>query len=235
MRGECQANIRQLPDWNARYAEELAPRTRTHSRLLGNDLVDQSDRAVIFEAHISAAYLQDVIGDAKRRLPGKPIKAIVMTSDPWAHSGGVRAAIALGIPIYVSAGNVPFLAALARTPHSLLPDSLQRAPRAPRFVAVSRKATIGSGENRIELYPVGAEYGERTLMAYFPAHRLLYGADLTIRMTGLMRTERPRRTLRTPLRENDCRSIPSSASRTKLPWIGGSSLRNHDSAGYALR
>lgn len=141
-------------------------------------LVDQSDGVVIFEAHLSAAYLQDVIGEAKRRFPGKPIKAIVMTSDPWAHIGGVREAIALGIPIYVSAGSVPFLTALARTPHTLLPDSLQRAPRAPRFVAVSRKTTIGSGENRIELFPVGGEYGERMLMAYFPAHRLLYGADL---------------------------------------------------------
>lgn len=141
-------------------------------------VVDQDDGIVIFEAHISAGYLRQVIGDAKRRFPGKPVKAIVMTSDPWAHLGGFREAVALGIPIYVSAGSVPFLTSLGKAPHTLSPDSLQRAPRAPRFIAVTGKTTIGSGLNRIELYPVGGEYGERMLMAYFPTHRLLYGADL---------------------------------------------------------
>ncbi len=141
-------------------------------------VVNQDDGIVIFEAHISAGYLRQVIGEAKRRFPGKPVKAIVMTSDPWAHLGGFREAVALGIPIYVTAGSVPFLTSVAKAPHTLAPDSLQRAPRAPKFTAVTGKTTIGSGLNRIELYPVGGEYGERMLMAYFPSHRLLYGADL---------------------------------------------------------
>lgn len=37
---------------------------------------------------------------------------------------------------------------------------------------------MGSGKNRIELYPVGGSYAERMTMAYFPELRLLYGADL---------------------------------------------------------
>lgn len=141
-------------------------------------VVHQDDGIVIFEAHISAAYLRQVIGEAKRRFPGKPVKAIVMTSDPWAHLGGLREAVALGIPIYVSAGSVPFLTSVLKARHTLSPDSLERARRAPRFIAVTRKTAIGSGMNRIELYPVGGEYGERMLMAYFPTHHLLYGADL---------------------------------------------------------
>lgn len=141
-------------------------------------VVNQDDGIVIFEAHISAGYLRQVISEAKRRFPGKPVKAIVMTSDPWAHLGGFREAVALGIPIYVTAGSIPFLTSVAKAPHTLAPDSLQRAPRAPKFTAVAGKTTIGYGLNRIELYPVGGEYGERMLMAYFPSHRLLYGADL---------------------------------------------------------
>jgi hypothetical protein len=147
-------------------------------------LVKQSDGVVIFEAHISAQYLHDVIDEARRRWPGSPIKALVMTSDPWAHLGGVREAMALGIPIYVSAGSVPFLTGLAKSPHAMAPDSLARVPRAPRFVPVSGKTVIGNGENRIELYPVGGPYAERMLMAYFPDHKLLYGADLVFRNRG---------------------------------------------------
>jgi hypothetical protein len=141
-------------------------------------LVKQPDGVVIFEAHISAQYLREVIDEAHRRWPGSPVKAIIMTSDPWAHVGGVREAIALGIPIYVQALSVPFLTKLAKMPHTLEPDLLARQPKAPKFMPVSAKTVIGSGENRIELYPVGGPYGERMLMAYFPEHKLLYGADL---------------------------------------------------------
>jgi hypothetical protein len=147
-------------------------------------LVQQDDGVVIFEAHISGQYLHDVIGEAQRRWPGSKIKALVMTSDPWAHLGGVREAIALGIPIYVSAGSIPFLTSLAKMPHTMEPDSLARAPRAPRFLPVTAKTVIGTGENRIELYPVGGPYAERMLMAYFPEHRLLYGADLVFPNRG---------------------------------------------------
>jgi hypothetical protein len=141
-------------------------------------VVRQDDGIVIFEAHISAAYLHDVIGEARHRYPGLPIKGIVMSSDPWAHLGGVREAMAMGIPIYVNARSVPFLQKLSRAPHTLDPDSLQRAPRVPHFIPVSGKTVVGTGKNRIELYPVGGPYAERMTMAYFPELRLLYGADL---------------------------------------------------------
>jgi hypothetical protein len=147
-------------------------------------LVKQPDGIVIFEAHISAQYLHEVIDEAHRRWPSAPIKAIVMSSDPWAHIGGLREAIALGIPIYVNARSVPFLTSVARAPHTMTPDSLARAPRAPKFVPVAGKTVIGSAENRIELYPVGGAYAERMLMAYFPDHKLLYGADLVFPNRG---------------------------------------------------
>ena len=107
-----------------------------------------------------------------------------MTSDPWAHIGGLREAIALGIPIYVNARSIPFLTSVAKTPHTILPDSLARSRRAPKFVPISAKTVIGAGENRVELYPVGGAYAERMLMAYFPGHKLLYGADLVFPNRG---------------------------------------------------
>ena len=141
-------------------------------------LVKQADGVMIFEAHISAQYLHDVIDEAHRRWPGAPIKGIVMTSDPWAHLGGFREAVALGIPIYVNARSIPFLTALASAPHHLDPDAQQRVPRAPRFIPITGKTVVGSGETGFELYPIGGAYAERMVMAYFPADRLLYGADL---------------------------------------------------------
>ena len=141
-------------------------------------LVKQPDGVVVFEAHISATYLHGILDEVHRRWPGAPIKAIVMTSDPWAHLGGVREALALGIPIYIHAKSVPFLTSVANASHSLAPDSLARSRRAPKIVPIDGKTVIGTGDNRIELYPVRGAAAERMTMAYFPDHRLLYGADL---------------------------------------------------------
>ena len=134
-------------------------------------MVKQSDGVVIFESHISAQYLGDVIREANRRWPGAPVKAIVLSSDPWAHLGGFREAVHRGIPIYVNARSVPFLTKLAGSAH-------------PKFMPVRGKTVIGTGDNRIELYPVGGPYAERMTMAYFPQHRLLYGADLVFQNRG---------------------------------------------------
>src|SRR5262249_4024970 len=41
---------------------------------------------------------------------------------------------------------------------------------------------LGSGANRLELYPVRGENSERMVMVYFPEHHLLYGSDLIQRM-----------------------------------------------------
>jgi glyoxylase-like metal-dependent hydrolase (beta-lactamase superfamily II) len=140
--------------------------------------VRQRDGIVLFEAHLSGDYLAQVIDWAAKEYPGTPVKAIVLTSDPWAHVGGVREAVARGIPIYANARSLPFLRRIASAPHTSSPDRLAKSPRAPRFVPVTARTAIGTGANRIELFPVGGAYAERMLMAYFPEQRLLYGADL---------------------------------------------------------
>lgn len=137
-------------------------------------MVKQPDGVVIFEAHISPRYVSDVIAEANRRWPGAPVKAFIMTSDPWGHLGGFSEVVRRGIPIYASAGSMPFLAALPHSPG-----------KSGKFIPVSAKTTIGKGDNRIDLYPVGGPYAERMLMAYFPQHKMLYGADLVFMRRGL--------------------------------------------------
>jgi hypothetical protein len=45
---------------------------------------------------------------------------------------------------------------------------------------VSGKTVLGTGPNRLELYPVNGEGGERMMLAYFPGHRLLWTTDLVM-------------------------------------------------------
>ena len=62
-------------------------------------------------------------------------------------------------------------------PYASRPDRQQRQLRAPILLAVSGKTVIGSGANRLELYPLRGETSERQMMVWVPGQGLLYGSD----------------------------------------------------------
>lgn len=107
-----------------------------------------------------------------------PIKAVITTSDAWPHFGGVREYVGRGIPVYALDLNLPILNRMVKSSRRLTPDARERKPRKPDFRVVSAKTMLGEGANRLELYPVHTETGERMIMTYFPQHHLLYGSDL---------------------------------------------------------
>jgi hypothetical protein len=141
-------------------------------------LVRQDDGIVVIEAPISAGYSRRVIEEAAKRFPGQPVKAVVSTSDSWPHFGGLREYVARGIPAYILDLNQPILSRAIAAPHTIHPDALAAKPRRPDFRVVSGKVVVGAGPNRLELYPVRGETGERMMAVYLPQHRLLYGSDL---------------------------------------------------------
>src|SRR5262245_3840334 len=140
-------------------------------------LVRQPDGVVVLEAPISSGYSAKVIAEVERRFPNVPIKAVITTSDSWPHFGGVREYVARGVPVYALDLNRPILERLIAAPHHS-PDLLARSPHKPNFRIVSQKTVIGTGPNRLEVYPIRTESGERMLMVYLPEHQILYGSDL---------------------------------------------------------
>jgi len=139
--------------------------------------VKQPDGVVIIEAPITSAYSAAILEEAERRFPGVPVRGVISTSDAWPHIGGVREYVARGIPVYALDLNLPILERLLKAPYGPKPDRLANAPRAPEWRTVTSRITIGEGPTRLEVMPLRGENGERMLMVYFPAHRLLYAAD----------------------------------------------------------
>ena len=158
-------------------AQELAPGIVLFPGSWNTTLVKQHDGIVVLEAPISSGYSARVLAEAQRRFPGARIKAVISTSDSWPHIGGIREYVAHGVPVYVLDRTLPLLRRLVAAPRTQLPDALARSPRTPRFVPVSAKTVIGSGPNRIELYPINGQTTARQMMAYFPGHELLYASD----------------------------------------------------------
>jgi hypothetical protein len=140
-------------------------------------LVRQADGIVILEAPISSGYSVKILAEAERRWPGVPVKAVISTSDSWPHLAGVREYVARGIPIYAVDLNIPILTRFVSAPRTGFPDTLQQNPKRAEFHPVSSKTVLGTGPNRIEIYPLRGETSERQMMVYFPEHKLLYGSD----------------------------------------------------------
>ncbi len=162
---------------NVSGASEIVPGVLFFPGNWNTTLIRLDDGIVVLEAPISSGYSAKVLDLAQTKFPGIPIKAVITTSDSWPHIGGVREYVARGIPVYVLDRTVPLIERFVRAPRTKYSDSLAKTPRPADLRAVSAKTTIGSGPNRLELYPIHGETSERQMMVYFPEHKLLYGSD----------------------------------------------------------
>ena len=156
---------------------EIAPGVLLIESTWNVAIVDQGDGLVVIEAPYSSAYSSKVLAEVQARYPGKPVKALVTTSDSWPHLAGIREYAARGIPIYALDLSSPIVRRTLDAPYRQYPDALQQAPRKADLRLVAGKTVIGEGPNRIELYPIRGAAAERQMMAWLPGHRLLYGSD----------------------------------------------------------
>jgi hypothetical protein len=167
--------------WEAPFSggksTELAPGISLYESSWNATIIKQQDGIIILEAPLSGTYAKGLIQEAERRYPVLPIKAVLSTSDSWPHVGGVRQAVALGLPVYILDLNQPLLDRMVHAPHNLHPDSLAQSLKAPKWQLVSQKMRVGTGENRMELYPLRGASTERQYMVFFPEHHLLYASD----------------------------------------------------------
>jgi glyoxylase-like metal-dependent hydrolase (beta-lactamase superfamily II) len=145
----------------------------------GSVLVEFKDYVVIIEAPTNEAYTVAALAEVKKMFPGKPIKYVVNTHHHADHAGGLRAYVAEGIPIITHESHKKYYEEqIFKNPHSLNPDRLARAPRAPILETVKDKRVLTDGATTVELYLMrGQPHSEGMLMAYLPKEKLLIQAD----------------------------------------------------------
>ena len=140
-------------------------------------VIRQEDGIVVIEAPISNAYSAAVLAEAQALFPSLPIKAVVTTSDAWPHFAGIREYVAHAIPVYALDRNLPILGRNVDASYASKPDLEYKVRQAATFRSVSGMTVVGTGRNRMVLYPLRGETTERQMMVYFPELRLLYGSD----------------------------------------------------------
>jgi glyoxylase-like metal-dependent hydrolase (beta-lactamase superfamily II) len=146
----------------------------THHSLV----VDQGQSLVVVEAPQSAARFNAVLDTLRRRFPGKPVSMVVNTHHHWDHAGGVRAALAAGLPVATHERNADFVRQIGAATKTIAPDSLSRVPRPAFLATVPDSLVLGRGDARVLVYALPTVHCEGMLAAYVPAAQLLFVSDV---------------------------------------------------------
>jgi glyoxylase-like metal-dependent hydrolase (beta-lactamase superfamily II) len=146
----------------------------------GAIVADFKDYIVVVEGPQNDARALQIIAEAKRLVPNKPIRYVVNTHTHFDHSGGLRAFVAEGATIVTHKDNQTFYEKVFKNPHTLVPDTLSKMnPQPPvKIEAVGDMKTITDGEHTINLYHLeGSTHAMGTLIVYLPKQKILVEAD----------------------------------------------------------
>lgn len=152
----------------------------------GSILVEFKDYVVIIEGPGNDAYTMATLAQVKKMAPDKPIKYVVNTHHHADHAGGLRAYVAEGIPIITHESHKKYYEeVIFKKPHTLNPDRLARAPRAPILETMKDKRVLTDGDMTVELHLMPNHlHAVGLLMAYLPKQKLLIQADSYIPRPG---------------------------------------------------
>ena len=161
------------------------------------------------------ARTEAAIAEAKRTVPGKPIRYLVNTHGHFDHSGGLRGFVAEGITIVTHQLNKPYFEQILAFPHTINPDRLARAPRAPVIEGVADVRVLSDSTRTLALHHVrGNLHNDTLLMAYLPKEKLLMQADAFAARPPGARPLPPGRPFTVNLWENIQRPKPDVEKRT---------------------
>ena len=140
-------------------------------------IIEMRDHLVVVEAPLYEERSQAVIKTIMERFPGKPIRYIVQTHHHIDHSGGIRGYMAEGAVLIVPTISTEFYTRVAKAPHTLRPDSLQKSPRPVLIESHTGPRVLTDGSREIAIYPLPTSHAEDFQLIYLPREKILIEAD----------------------------------------------------------
>lgn len=145
-----------------------------------SQLIEFKDYLVLVESSVTEARALANIEEAKRLVPGKPIRYHVNSHHHSDHAAGLRAYIAEGATIITQEMNKPFYEKVVlKAPRELQPDALSKNPKPAKFIWVKDKYELTDGNRTMDIYWVpNAGHTANLLMSYLPKEKLLLITDI---------------------------------------------------------
>ena len=169
---------------------ELAPNVQhVQGGSANNLIVAMKDHLVVIDAPYGELQSRWVIDAAKAKYPGKPIKYLVLTHHHMDHTGGTRTYIAEGAEVIVPSPDKAHFEKVARAPHTVVPDELQKKPRPAEIVEVKDQMTLKDDVGEIRLYNIPNPHAEGMIIAHVVKDNIVWVTDLVSPRGAVQRTE----------------------------------------------
>jgi len=141
-------------------------------------VIEMKDHALVVEGPLNDERATAVIGEARRLVPGKPIRAVINSHHHFDHSGGLRAFAAEGITVITHESSRAFFESALAAPAAMTPDRQQAARKKVTVEGVRDKRVLTDGLRTVEIHHIaGNTHADGMLMVYLPKERLLIEAD----------------------------------------------------------
>jgi glyoxylase-like metal-dependent hydrolase (beta-lactamase superfamily II) len=140
--------------------------------------VDMKDGILVIEGPQSEERALQIISEAKRLIPNKPIKWVVNTHNHFDHASGLRTFVAEGATVVTHQMNKSYYEKVWAAPHTLNPDKLAEAKVKPKFDTMTEKKVMTDGNHVVELYHVkNSTHNDGMIFAYLPKEKVIVEAD----------------------------------------------------------
>ena len=141
-------------------------------------LIEFRDFLAVVDAPLDETRSLAVIAEAKRLVPGKPIRYVVNTHHHFDHSGGLRTYVAEGATVITHEGNKAFYEWAWKQPRTMEPDKLAKNPKEAAFLTYKSKYVLTDGSRSVEVHlTIGDLHDEFLSFAYLPKEKLLIEVD----------------------------------------------------------
>jgi glyoxylase-like metal-dependent hydrolase (beta-lactamase superfamily II) len=141
-------------------------------------IVELRDSLVVFDAPVSDWHSNWVLGAARAKYPGKPVKYLVLTHHHMDHAGGLRAYAAQGATIVVGKGNGAHVRRVLAAPFTRNPDLSARDLSRTEIIEVTDRRVFSDGAREVHAYLIDNPHAEGLLIGYVPAARLGFVTDV---------------------------------------------------------
>jgi len=158
---------------------EIAPGVQHTAGGGANSLVvEMRDHLIVFDAPVNDWFSNVVIGMAKAKYPGKPIKYLILTHHHMDHTGGLRAYAAEGAAIVVGQGNGEHFRKYLAAPFTLNPDLASRDLSRTTVIEVADKQVFSDGKREVMVIVIDNPHAKGLMIGYIPDARLGFVTDL---------------------------------------------------------
>jgi len=141
-------------------------------------LIEMSDHLILVESPLYDGRAAAVLAEAKRLVPGKPIRWVVNSHHHFDHSGGLRTAAAEGATLVTSEQARPWFEQVLANPNTISPDALARSGRKPQLTGVDGQRSFSDGARTVDVYMIeDSVHARGFMMVWLPKERVLVEAD----------------------------------------------------------